>query len=84
VLHEQNSVAGLTNKVLAGVADRVLRVSRGAGQGAVGGNPVRAEFLRSPPPAQRYAGAAARCGCWWWAAAWARRRSTRSCRRRWR
>jgi UDP-N-acetylglucosamine--N-acetylmuramyl-(pentapeptide) pyrophosphoryl-undecaprenol N-acetylglucosamine transferase len=57
VLHEQNSVAGLANKVLAGVADRVftafpevLKRARWVG------NPLRAAFLNQPDPAQRFAG----------------------------
>ncbi|MDO9144448.1 undecaprenyldiphospho-muramoylpentapeptide beta-N-acetylglucosaminyltransferase [Rhodoferax sp.] len=57
LLHEQNSVAGLANKVLAGVADRVftafpevLKRARWVG------NPLRAAFLNQPDPAQRFAG----------------------------
>jgi UDP-N-acetylglucosamine--N-acetylmuramyl-(pentapeptide) pyrophosphoryl-undecaprenol N-acetylglucosamine transferase len=46
VVHEQNSVAGLANRVLAGVADRILsRLSRRAEAKADWtGNPVRAEI----------------------------------------
>ncbi|HAJ14498.1 MAG: undecaprenyldiphospho-muramoylpentapeptide beta-N-acetylglucosaminyltransferase [Hydrogenophaga sp.] len=57
VLHEQNSVAGMANKVLAGVADRVFTafpdVMR---KGEWVGNPLRAPFLHQPPPAERFAG----------------------------
>lgn len=60
VLHEQNSVAGLANRVLAGVADAVLAGFPGALKGAqVAGNPVRADIAAVPPPAERFAG---RCG----------------------
>ncbi|MBL8485876.1 MAG: undecaprenyldiphospho-muramoylpentapeptide beta-N-acetylglucosaminyltransferase [Rhodocyclaceae bacterium] len=56
VLHEQNSVAGLANRVLAGVADRILtgfpRVLR---KGDWVGNPVRPAIAAIDPPAQRYA-----------------------------
>lgn len=57
VLHEQNSVAGLANRVLAVVADRVLsgfpHVLKKAGWV---GNPVRAEIATVAPPAERFAG----------------------------
>src|SRR5258705_56951 len=44
-IHEQNSVAGLANRVLAGVADRVLCAFPGALKGAAHtGNPVRPEI----------------------------------------
>jgi UDP-N-acetylglucosamine--N-acetylmuramyl-(pentapeptide) pyrophosphoryl-undecaprenol N-acetylglucosamine transferase len=57
VLHEQNSIAGMANKVLAGVADRVFTAFPGVmRKGLWIGNPLRAEFLRQPPPAERFAG----------------------------
>ncbi len=57
VLHEQNSRAGLANKVLAGVADRVFTAFPGVLPKAEWvGNPLREAFLRQPPPAERYAG----------------------------
>lgn len=57
LLHEQNSVAGLANKVLAGVADRVFTAFPEVLKGAQWvGNPLRAAFLRQPQPAQRLAG----------------------------
>lgn len=56
LLHEQNSVAGLANRVLAGVADRVLTgfpaVMR---KGEWVGNPVRPEIAVLPAPTFRYA-----------------------------
>ena len=57
VLHEQNSVAGAANKVLAGVADKVFTAFPGAIKKAQWvGNPLRAAFLRQGTPAQRFAG----------------------------
>ena len=57
VLHEQNSVAGMANKVLASMADRVftafpdvLKRSQWVG------NPLRRAFLDRPGPAERFAG----------------------------
>lgn len=56
VLHEQNSVAGLANKVLATVADRILTgFPEVFSKGAWVGNPVRPEIAALPPPAVRYA-----------------------------
>jgi UDP-N-acetylglucosamine--N-acetylmuramyl-(pentapeptide) pyrophosphoryl-undecaprenol N-acetylglucosamine transferase len=57
VLHEQNSIAGLANKVLAGVADRVFTAFPNVIKGAAWvGNPLRAAFMNQPGPAQRFAG----------------------------
>ncbi|MDH6592808.1 UDP-N-acetylglucosamine--N-acetylmuramyl-(pentapeptide) pyrophosphoryl-undecaprenol N-acetylglucosamine transferase [Variovorax sp. TBS-050B] len=57
VLHEQNSVAGLANKVLAGVADRVFTAFPNVLKNAQWvGNPLRAAFLSQPDPATRFAG----------------------------
>ncbi|MDZ4399983.1 undecaprenyldiphospho-muramoylpentapeptide beta-N-acetylglucosaminyltransferase, partial [Hydrogenophaga sp.] len=57
VLHEQNSVAGMANKVLAGVADRVFTAFPNVFKKAQWvGNPLRAPFLRQPAPAERFAG----------------------------
>lgn len=56
VLHEQNGVAGLTNKWLAKVATRVLQAFPSAFPHAdVVGNPVRADVLALPTPEQRFA-----------------------------
>jgi len=57
VLHEQNSVAGLANKVLAGVADRVFTAFPNVIKKAQWvGNPLRAAFLSQGQPAARFAG----------------------------
>ena len=57
VLHEQNSVAGAANKVLARLARRVFSAFPKALAGAQHvGNPLRAEFLQQAPPEQRFAG----------------------------
>ncbi len=57
VVHEQNSVAGLVNKVLAGVADRVFTAFPGAlRKGAWVGNPLRTAFTRQADPQARFAG----------------------------
>jgi UDP-N-acetylglucosamine--N-acetylmuramyl-(pentapeptide) pyrophosphoryl-undecaprenol N-acetylglucosamine transferase len=57
VIHEQNSVAGLANRVLASVADRVLCAFPGTLKGAVHtGNPVRPEIAAIAAPSERYAG----------------------------
>jgi len=56
VLHEQNSVAGLANKVLAGVADRILTgFPEVFGKGTWVGNPVRPEIAKIASPAERLA-----------------------------
>ncbi len=56
-LHEQNSVAGLANKVLAGVADLVLTGFPAVmKKGDWVGNPVREDIARLPSPAERYRG----------------------------
>jgi UDP-N-acetylglucosamine--N-acetylmuramyl-(pentapeptide) pyrophosphoryl-undecaprenol N-acetylglucosamine transferase len=57
VLHEQNSVAGLANKVLASVADRVFTAFPDVLKKAQWvGNPLRAAFTSQPDPAARFAG----------------------------
>ena len=56
VLHEQNSVAGLANKVLAGVADRILTgFPNVLKKGEWVGNPVRPEIAQLAAPAERFA-----------------------------
>lgn len=56
VLHEQNAVAGMANKVLARVAKRTLAGFPGAlPQAEVVGNPVRQDVAALAEPAQRYA-----------------------------
>jgi UDP-N-acetylglucosamine--N-acetylmuramyl-(pentapeptide) pyrophosphoryl-undecaprenol N-acetylglucosamine transferase len=57
VLHEQNSVAGMANKVLAQVADRVFTAFPGVfKQGLWVGNPLRRAFTEQAAPAERFAG----------------------------
>jgi UDP-N-acetylglucosamine--N-acetylmuramyl-(pentapeptide) pyrophosphoryl-undecaprenol N-acetylglucosamine transferase len=57
VLHEQNSVAGMANKVLARVADKVFTAFPGVlAQGQWVGNPVRTEFLQQSQPVDRFVG----------------------------
>jgi UDP-N-acetylglucosamine--N-acetylmuramyl-(pentapeptide) pyrophosphoryl-undecaprenol N-acetylglucosamine transferase len=56
VLHEQNSVAGMANKVLRSVADRVFTAFPGVLAGAQWvGNPLRQGFISQAEPAQRFA-----------------------------
>lgn len=59
VIHEQNAVAGFTNRVLARLATQVLEAFSGSfGSGVKAttvGNPVRAEFFALPAPTVRYA-----------------------------
>ena len=56
VVHEQNSVAGLTNRILARVADCALVAFPDALAGAQWtGNPVRAELVAAALPAERFA-----------------------------
>ena len=56
VLHEQNSVAGLANKVLAKLADRVFTAFPNVLPGAQWvGNPLRSAFTCQAEPAVRWA-----------------------------
>jgi len=59
VIHEQNAVAGLTNRLLARVADVVLEAFAGGFAAPIRataiGNPVRSSFFSLPPSAERYA-----------------------------
>lgn len=55
VLHEQNSVAGLANRVLAGVADRIVTgFPNVLKKGEWVGNPVRPEITKIAAPAERF------------------------------
>jgi UDP-N-acetylglucosamine--N-acetylmuramyl-(pentapeptide) pyrophosphoryl-undecaprenol N-acetylglucosamine transferase len=55
-IHEQNSIAGLANKVLSRLADRVLQAFPDALPGAqLSGNPVRKEIAALAVPRERYA-----------------------------
>lgn len=54
-IHEQNAVAGLANRVLARLADRVMVAFPGALPNAEWtGNPVRTEIAALAPPETRY------------------------------
>jgi UDP-N-acetylglucosamine--N-acetylmuramyl-(pentapeptide) pyrophosphoryl-undecaprenol N-acetylglucosamine transferase len=56
VIHEQNFVAGLANKVLARLADKVLEGFPGSLPGAqFSGNPVRKDIAALGAPGARYA-----------------------------
>jgi len=56
VLHEQNSVAGMANRVLAALAKRVFSAFPGVMRQAEWvGNPMREGFVTQATPAQRFA-----------------------------
>lgn len=57
VIHEQNSIAGLTNKVLSLIANKTLAAFPSAfgDKADLVGNPVRKDITQLPLPAQRYA-----------------------------
>jgi len=60
-IHEQNSIAGLANKVLSRLADRVLQAFPDALPGAqLSGNPVRREIAALAAPRDRFAARAGR------------------------
>ena len=55
-VHEQNAVAGLTNRILAGIADKAMSAFPQALKGAEWtGNPVRSEIAALAEPAERFA-----------------------------
>ncbi|HEX9585571.1 MAG TPA: undecaprenyldiphospho-muramoylpentapeptide beta-N-acetylglucosaminyltransferase [Gammaproteobacteria bacterium] len=60
LIHEQNAVPGLTNRILARFASRVLEAFPGSFPQRVGaihvGNPVRADICALDPPERRMAG----------------------------
>ncbi|MBB1649156.1 MULTISPECIES: undecaprenyldiphospho-muramoylpentapeptide beta-N-acetylglucosaminyltransferase [Delftia] len=57
VLHEQNSVAGMANKVLASVSHRIFTAFPNVfPKGRWVGNPLRRAFTEQPAPEQRFAG----------------------------
>jgi UDP-N-acetylglucosamine--N-acetylmuramyl-(pentapeptide) pyrophosphoryl-undecaprenol N-acetylglucosamine transferase len=57
VLHEQNSVPGMANRVLALLAKKVFTAFPDVfAKGQWVGNPLRTEFLQQEGPAQRFAG----------------------------
>lgn len=59
-VHEQNAIAGLTNRLLSRLADRVLEAYPGAmpaeANAELVGNPVRQDLHALPEPADRLAG----------------------------
>ena len=56
-VHEQNAIAGLVNRVLAGIADKAMVAFPEALKNAEWtGNPVRADIAAIAEPAARYAG----------------------------
>lgn len=62
LIHEQNSIAGLTNRLLAPLATRVMEAFPGSLPARLRplatGNPVRGAITRIAPPAARFAGRA--------------------------
>jgi len=60
LIHEQNAVAGFTNRCLAHLAQEVLEAFPGSfgarSRARAIGNPVRADIAALPPPAARFAG----------------------------
>ncbi|SES81377.1 UDP-N-acetylglucosamine-N-acetylmuramylpentapeptide N-acetylglucosamine transferase [Nitrosomonas marina] len=61
IIHEQNSVPGLTNKILAKLADKVLlgfpeAIKGNPAKVVVVGNPVREEIAGMEAPEQRFCG----------------------------
>lgn len=60
LIHEQNSIPGLANRILSKLADRILLgfpdAIKGEKKAVFCGNPVRDEIARLPHPAQRYVG----------------------------
>jgi UDP-N-acetylglucosamine--N-acetylmuramyl-(pentapeptide) pyrophosphoryl-undecaprenol N-acetylglucosamine transferase len=60
LIHEQNAIAGFTNRILAHLARQVLEAFPGSFGGEVHarviGNPVRADISALPPPSARFAG----------------------------
>lgn len=59
LIHEQNAAAGLTNRLLAGIAREVLQAFPGSFSGSIDartiGNPVRDEIIAIEPPDTRFA-----------------------------
>jgi UDP-N-acetylglucosamine--N-acetylmuramyl-(pentapeptide) pyrophosphoryl-undecaprenol N-acetylglucosamine transferase len=85
VLHEQNSVAGLANRVLAGVADRILTGFPDVlKKGEWVGNPVRPEIAALPAPTQRYAATRGPLRVLVVGGSLGAQASTKPCPRRWR
>ncbi len=68
LIHEQNAIAGLTNRWLARIATQVLEAFPGSFGPAVRartiGNPVRADIAALAAPDARFAGVKAARDCW--------------------
>lgn len=78
VIHEQNSIPGLTNKILAKLADKVLlgfpdTIKTDREKVTFLGNPVRDEITQLDPPENVLQGAKVRLKCWSLAAVVVRR-----------
>jgi UDP-N-acetylglucosamine--N-acetylmuramyl-(pentapeptide) pyrophosphoryl-undecaprenol N-acetylglucosamine transferase len=60
LIHEQNAIAGLTNKLLAKVANKVMqafpKTFDSSGRLVETGNPVRRDIIELPEPTDRFAG----------------------------
>ena len=57
VLHEQNAIAGLSNRVLSSIADRIFSAFPGVlPQARWVGNPLRSSFLSQAHPVNRFDG----------------------------
>ncbi len=60
IIHEQNSISGLTNRVLSKIAKTVLQAFPNTFHDKLNiettGNPVRPELTESPAPKERFAG----------------------------
>lgn len=59
LIHEQNAIAGLTNRLLSNIANRVLEAfpnTFGGNKVAHTGNPVRSDIAALNEPEQRFAG----------------------------
>jgi UDP-N-acetylglucosamine--N-acetylmuramyl-(pentapeptide) pyrophosphoryl-undecaprenol N-acetylglucosamine transferase len=60
LIHEQNAIAGFTNRCLSHLARRVLEAFPGSFRAGVEaqavGNPVRREIIQLPAPSERFAG----------------------------
>ena len=86
-VHEQNAIAGLTNRILSRFATRNYfafpQAAESVPRSECIGNPVRESFIgMGDRPRASARGSSRRCSCWSSAGASAPRRSTGSCRRR--
>ncbi|WP_210396742.1 undecaprenyldiphospho-muramoylpentapeptide beta-N-acetylglucosaminyltransferase [Motiliproteus sediminis] len=60
LIHEQNAIPGMTNRVLSRLATRVMEAFPGAFEASARalatGNPIRSSIMALPAPAERFAG----------------------------